>query len=64
MRPLIALIKDRHCSVGRCERSGEETVGERDVIAYRAVSTSGREFFGWIDPMLKFPLRIKRRTAP
>jgi hypothetical protein len=43
----------------RCERSGEETIGGRDVIAYRAVSTSGREFFGWIDPVLKFPLRIK-----
>ena len=43
----------------RCERMGEETIGGRGATAYRAVSASGREFFGWIDPIRKFPLRIK-----
>lgn len=42
-----------------CERSGEETIGGRDTIRYRAVSDSGQEFSGWIDPARKFPLRIK-----
>ena len=43
----------------RCERVGEETIGERSAIGYRAVRASGQEFLGWIDPVRKFPLRIK-----
>jgi hypothetical protein len=44
----------------RCERVGEETIGGRSAIGYRAVPASGgQEFLGWIDPALKFPLRIK-----
>ena len=43
----------------RCERIGEETIDGRHAIAYRAVSASGHEIFGWIDPVRKFPLRIK-----
>jgi hypothetical protein len=42
-----------------CERAGEETIGGRGTIRYRAVSGSGQEFSGWIDPARKFPLRIK-----
>jgi hypothetical protein len=29
------------------------------AIAYRAVAASGRELFGWTDPVRKFPLRIR-----
>ena len=43
----------------RCARVGEESVGGRDVVVYRATSSPGREFVGWIDPKLKFPLRIR-----
>jgi hypothetical protein len=43
----------------RCERVGEETIGERSAIGYRAIPASGHEFLGWIDPARKFPLRIK-----
>lgn len=43
----------------RCERVGEESVGGRDVVVYRAISSPGQEFLGWIDPKLKFPLRIR-----
>jgi hypothetical protein len=43
----------------RCERTGEETIGTRSAISYRAVPASGPEFLGWIDPARKFPLRIK-----
>jgi hypothetical protein len=43
----------------RCERVGEETIEGHRAIAYRAVSASGQEIFGWIDPVHKFPLRIK-----
>jgi hypothetical protein len=43
----------------RCERTGEETIGTRSAIGYRAVPASGPEFLGWIDPARKFPLRIK-----
>jgi hypothetical protein len=43
----------------RCERVREESVGGRDVVVYRAISSPGRELLGWIDPKLKFPLRIR-----
>jgi hypothetical protein len=43
----------------RCERTGEETIGARSAVGYRAVRDSGPEFLGWIDPARKFPLRIK-----
>jgi hypothetical protein len=43
----------------RCERVGEETIGGSRTIAYRAISSPHQELFGWIDPVRKFPLRIK-----
>jgi hypothetical protein len=43
----------------RCERAGEGAIGGRSTTAYRAVSAPGRELFGWIDAVRKFPLRIK-----
>jgi len=42
-----------------CERFGEEMIDGHPAIAYRAVSSRGRDIFGWIDPVRKFPLRIK-----
>jgi hypothetical protein len=43
----------------RCERVGEEIIDGRRAAAYRAITPAGRDFVGWIDPDLKFPLRIK-----
>jgi hypothetical protein len=43
----------------RCERVGEEIIDGRRAAAYRTISASGRGIVGWIDPELKFPLRIK-----
>jgi hypothetical protein len=43
----------------RCERIGEEMIGGRNTIAWRAVSASGRQLSGWIDPKRRFPLRVK-----
>jgi hypothetical protein len=47
----------------RCERTGEGTIGGHSTTAYRAVSASGRELFGWIDAVRKFPLRIKTENG-
>jgi hypothetical protein len=47
----------------RCERVGEELVGGRGVVVYRAVSPPGRDILGWIDPNLKFPLRIRMQDG-
>jgi hypothetical protein len=47
----------------RCERVGEESVGGRGVVVYRAISSPGRELLGWIDPNLKFPLRIRMQEG-
>jgi hypothetical protein len=43
----------------RCEHVGEELVDGRHAAVYRAISSTGRDIVGWIDPELKFPLRIK-----
>jgi hypothetical protein len=48
----------------RCERIGEGTIGGRSSIAYRIVSMSGRELFGWIDTARQFPLRIITEDGP
>jgi hypothetical protein len=42
-----------------CERVGQETIDGSSAIAYRVVSAPGRELLGWVDPMRKFPLRVK-----
>lgn len=42
----------------RCERVGEERIGDRAAIIYRAKS-SGQDVVGWIDVDLKFPLKIQ-----
>jgi hypothetical protein len=42
-----------------CERIGQDQIGGRDVIAYRAFSGEREQFRGWVDPLYKFPLRIK-----
>jgi len=47
----------------RCERVGEESVGGRGVVVYRAISSPGRELLGWIDLNLKFPLRIRMQDG-
>jgi hypothetical protein len=43
----------------RCERVGEEAIGERSAVVYRAFSATHAQFIGWIDRIRKFPLRIK-----
>jgi hypothetical protein len=43
----------------QCERTNEEVIGGRRAVAYRATLPSGKHFTGWIDPDLKFPLRIE-----
>jgi hypothetical protein len=43
----------------QCQRVGQETINGNSVIAYRAISASGRALLGWVDPVRKFPLRIK-----
>ena len=47
----------------RCERVGQEVIGGRDVVRYRIMVSVGREMLGWIDPALKFPLKIQREDG-
>jgi hypothetical protein len=42
-----------------CERIGREMIDGINVDTYRATSASGRTLLGWVDPLRKFPLRIK-----
>jgi hypothetical protein len=47
----------------RCERVGQEVIAGTSVIAYRAISATGRTLLGWVDPIRKFPLRIKTEDS-
>jgi hypothetical protein len=47
----------------RCERVGEDVINGRRLIAYRVLGDTSEQFVGWIDPMYKFPLRIKSRDG-
>jgi hypothetical protein len=47
----------------RCERVGDELLEGRGVVVYRGVSSPGRDILGWIDPSLKFPLRIRMQDG-
>jgi hypothetical protein len=42
----------------QCERIGQEQIGDRATIGYRA-HAPGRDLVGWIDADLKFPLKIQ-----
>ena len=43
----------------RCERIGDDTVNGRRTIKYRGISPGNRQHFGWIDPQLRFPVRLQ-----
>ncbi|MDR3469800.1 MAG: hypothetical protein P4M07_28050 [Xanthobacteraceae bacterium] len=43
----------------RCERIGEDTRDGRATIRYGMTSPRGRHYSGWIDPRLKFVVRIE-----
>jgi hypothetical protein len=47
----------------RCERAGEEILAGRKLVRYRIISSSGRQTIGWIDPDLKFPLKIQKEDG-
>jgi hypothetical protein len=47
----------------RCERTGEESIGGRNSIIFRAVSGSGETYVGWVDRERQFPLRIKAENG-
>ncbi len=41
-----------------CQRISEEKIGDRTAVAYHAHS-AGQDLMGWIDPGLRFPLKIQ-----
>jgi hypothetical protein len=50
-------------AIWRCERSGQEVIDGRKVDRYRIILAAGREMLGWVDPDLKFPLKIQREDG-
>ena len=43
----------------RCEKLGDERVGDRSTAKYRAVSPRGRSLVAWIDVRLRFLVRMR-----
>jgi hypothetical protein len=43
----------------RCERVGEEIADGRTTVMVRATASDQELFVGWVDPELKFPLKIR-----
>jgi hypothetical protein len=42
----------------RCDRVGSDTISGRNTVRFQAASLDGRRRTGWIDPLLRFPLKI------
>jgi hypothetical protein len=55
----VAGAEDRN-GQWRCERAGQEKLDGRDATRYRIILSADREMLVWIDPELKFPLKIQR----
>jgi hypothetical protein len=47
----------------RCERDGQEIIDGRHAVHYRIIPSSDREMSGWVDPNLKFPLKIQKEDG-
>jgi hypothetical protein len=43
----------------RCDLEGRESLDGRDTVRYRVTSSQQRRSSGWIDPQLRFPVRIQ-----
>lgn len=42
----------------RCDRVGSDTISGRNTVRFQAATLDGRRRTGWIDPRLRFPLKI------
>jgi hypothetical protein len=42
----------------RCDRVGNDTISGRSTVRFQATTLDGRRRIGWIDPLLRFPLKI------
>jgi hypothetical protein len=42
----------------RCDRLGNDTISGRNTVRFQAATLDGRRRTGWIDPLLRFPLKI------
>ena len=47
----------------RCEPAGQEIIDGRHAVRYRIIVSPDREMFGWVDPELKFPVKIQREDG-
>jgi hypothetical protein len=47
----------------RCDRIGDETIDGRATVKYSLISPHGRHLTGWIDPDLRFLVRIAADTG-
>jgi hypothetical protein len=43
----------------RCERIGQDIADGRWMTKYRVISAQNRQLLSWIDPLLKFPVRLE-----
>jgi hypothetical protein len=42
-----------------CKRISDDIVNGRRAVKYRGISPANRQYFGWIDPELRFPVRLQ-----
>jgi len=60
---MARLAGETHPDDMRCERVGEDVVDGRRLIAYRVIIDTSERFVGWIDPIYRFPLRIRTKDG-
>jgi outer membrane lipoprotein-sorting protein len=55
---IAAASKDSKRHIASCHRLGVEQVNGRNAVKYEGTSTSGELTTVWIDPQLRFPLKV------
>jgi hypothetical protein len=43
----------------RCERSSDDAVDQHPTIRYQTISPQGRRYLGWINPQVRFQVRLQ-----
>jgi hypothetical protein len=47
----------------QCSRAGTESVGALETIRYQAAAPSGQRYDVWIDPGIRFPIKIRAEVG-
>jgi hypothetical protein len=59
----MAKVAGAQTDLWRCEPAGQEIIEGRQAVRYRIMASPDQEMFGWVDPDLKFPVKVRRQDG-